>query len=181
VLGTVERLSVGYGAGAATTAWLYLAWLAARLGWRAAGPGLVAAADGGWTGRLRAPGDPARLVTVELRPGMGGGGLREVALLAPGPPALECRLARADAETVTGDVRLEGAPPERRRLREPEPDEATLIGRWLTRLRWDPLHAAALGALPALGPAAVPGGGGPAGPPAGRGPGGPDPGPARPL
>jgi hypothetical protein len=32
-------------------------------------------------------------------------------------------------------------------VREAEPDEVTLVGRWLQRLRWDPNYGAALAAM----------------------------------
>jgi len=137
-LGHLRAVRVASGAGADTVALLYLAWLAARLGWPAT-PGLTRR-DGGWAGRLGP-------VAVAVAPDGAGDGLTAITLEAGGA---RWRLARQDAERVA----LEAGPgtegPERKVIRHPEPDDATLVGRWLERPHPDPIYAEALAALAAL-------------------------------
>lgn len=142
-LGSVD---VEYGSSGETVACLYLAWLAARLGWRP-GQRLTRGPGGGVTGRLAAP---AGDVAVTLRPGAAAAGIAGLRLETPG--GLRCVLARQGPETVALRVTRGDEVVLRRVIRWPEPDEIALVGRWLERGRPDPGYDEALAVLAALCP-----------------------------
>jgi glucose-6-phosphate dehydrogenase assembly protein OpcA len=145
-LGRITAVRVACGAGAAMVGLLYVGWLAVRLGWRPA-PGLAAGPDGGWTGTLAGPDGP---VAVVLTPVPGAEGLAGATLETRGPDGAEYVIAREEAPCVGLTVRRARAVCLRSVAREPEPDEARIVGRWLERPRWDPLYGEALAAVAAL-------------------------------
>lgn len=144
VLRELSDVRVDYGTGADLVARLYVGWLAARLGWQAE-PGLARAADG-WRGQLRGPGGP---VSVTLRAVGDGPALTAVAL-ASATAGVGCAITRQGPEAITLEVTRDGEVVQRRLIRQPEPDEAVLVGRWLERPRRDPLYAEALATLIAM-------------------------------
>jgi glucose-6-phosphate dehydrogenase assembly protein OpcA len=138
----LRHVEVAHGAGTEMVALLYLAWLAARLGWRPA-PGLEPVPSGGFTGDLASATGP---VAVRLEPGARGPGLLAVRLDAS-DPAVRVLLHRRGAADVVLEVLRDGAPVHTGLVRAPEPDEVALLGRWLQRLRPDPIYQDALAAL----------------------------------
>lgn len=141
-LDTIGSVSVAYGPGGEMVALLYLGWLASRLGW-GPGPGLAPGPGGGFEGSLAGPGDG---VTVALRPGSEGAGLVSVGLTAAGG-RLSCALARQGPQHVALTVSRDGEVVQHRLIRQREPDEVLLVGRWLARPHGDPTYGATLETL----------------------------------
>jgi glucose-6-phosphate dehydrogenase assembly protein OpcA len=134
-LDVLTRVRLEHGPGAAMDALLHVAWLGARLGWAPA-PGLGLTAGGGWAGRLGA-------VAVEVAPVAAPAGLARVELEAASV-GLRSVVAREGRETVLREVTRGEAVLERQLVRQREPDEATLVGRWLDDHRGDPLYGQVL-------------------------------------
>jgi glucose-6-phosphate dehydrogenase assembly protein OpcA len=143
-LAALSDLRVDHGPGATLGARLYVGWLAARLGWgRGAG---LAPAGGGWQGSLAGA---EGAVSVTLRAVPHGAAMTGVALESA-ETGVRCALTRQGDEAVTLEVGRQGDLSQRC-IRQPEPDDATLVGRWLDRLHRDPLYTDALAALATLG------------------------------
>ena len=144
-LGGLTRVRVEHGEGAEMVALLHVAWLAARLGW-AALPQLARRPGGGWDGRLAHAG---ATIGVEVALVAGSPGLAAVHLEAAGAH-VRCVVARQGPEAVALEVARRDTVLQRRIIRQPEPDEAALVGRWLGDPRRDPIYAGALASLAAL-------------------------------
>lgn len=142
-LGRVAAVRVDCGVEGVMAGLLYVGWLAARLGWRPL-PGLARGPDGGWTGTLGGPDGP---VTVAVQPAGPAAGLVEVTLETRGGDGVRCVVSREGTRCAALRVTRGGEIVLRHVVREPEPDEVSLVGRWLERLRWDPNYGAALAAM----------------------------------
>jgi hypothetical protein len=138
-LAALTRVVVEHGDGTEMVALLHAAWLAACLGW-APSPGLARGPGGGWSGRL---GRGDGVVGIEVRPVSGPPGLAAIRLEAEGS-GVRCVVARRGPEAVLLEVAQRGAVLQRQMVRQREPDEAALLGRWLADPRRDPLYGRAL-------------------------------------
>jgi glucose-6-phosphate dehydrogenase assembly protein OpcA len=138
-LAACRQVRVTCGREAAVTGLLYVGWLASRLGWGTAGR-LAPTGDGRWQGRLGA-------VSVAVDATEAAGALTAVSLAAG---AVRVELERGGTEHVTVTATRGGDVVQHRVLRYPEADEVSLVGGWLERPRWDPVHGEALAALAAF-------------------------------
>jgi glucose-6-phosphate dehydrogenase-like protein OpcA len=142
-LGRVAAVRVDCGVEGVMAGLLYVGWLAARLGWRPV-PGLARGRGGGWAGMLGGPDGP---VTVVVEPAGSAAGLVKVTVETRGGDGVRCVVSREGTRCAALRVTRGGEIVLRHVVREPEPDEVSLVGRWLERLRWDPNYGAALAAM----------------------------------
>jgi hypothetical protein len=108
--------------------------------------GARAPARRGWDGRLARAG---ATIGVEVAPAAGPPGLAGVHLEAAGA-GVRCVVARQGPEAVALEMARRDTVLQHRIIRQPEPDEAALVGRWLADPRRDPIYAEALASLAAL-------------------------------